>query len=136
MRSYLSLWAPVVLYMIMIFALSAQHSLPQPPGPFNDKSVHAITYGGLGALALRAFAGGRWIGVTPGATVSAAALATLYGVVDEWHQSYVPGRESSVADAVADTLGASLAVAALYAWVIIARTSSKTHELRAPDHRT
>lgn len=132
----MSLWGPVVIYMIVIFALSAQHRLPNPPGGLSDKSVHAITYGGLAAVALRAFAGARWIGVTPAATVSAAALTTLYGFLDEWHQSFVPGRESSLGDAVADTIGACLAVVALYAWVIIARTLSKTsHELRAPDHR-
>ena len=37
-------------------------------------------------------------------------LATLYGVSDEFHQSFVPGRESSGWDVLADFVGSSLGV--------------------------
>ncbi|MFX6953773.1 VanZ family protein [Acinetobacter baumannii] len=33
-------------------------------------------------------------------------MAALYGVVDEWHQSWVPGREAFGLDLLADFLGA------------------------------
>ena len=39
------------------------------------------------------------------------ALASLYGATDEFHQSFVPGRDSDVLDWVADTLGAALGAA-------------------------
>jgi len=38
------------------------------------------------------------------------AMATLYGLSDEIHQSFVPGREASGMDLLADFTGASLSV--------------------------
>jgi VanZ family protein len=35
-------------------------------------------------------------------------LGVLYGVLDEWHQSFVPGRVVSVADWAADIIGVVL----------------------------
>ena len=42
-------------------------------------------------------------------------LTSIYGAVDELHQSYVPGRDASVFDWIADTLGAC-AAAVGFAW--------------------
>ena len=42
----------------------------------------------------------------------AVALASLYAVTDEFHQSFVPGRMCDPADWLTDTLGATLGVAA------------------------
>ena len=39
---------------------------------------------------------------------------SLYGVSDEWHQSFVPGRSVDFMDWLADTLGASIALSILY----------------------
>ena len=38
--------------------------------------------------------------------------AVLWGVSDEWHQSFVPGREVDAVDLLADVAGSALAVAA------------------------
>ena len=40
----------------------------------------------------------------------AAIIASLYGVTDEFHQSFTPGREPTVRDVIFDTIGASLAI--------------------------
>ncbi len=40
----------------------------------------------------------------------AVLLVSLFGLVDEWHQSFTPGRYMEVADWVADTFGAIIAV--------------------------
>ena len=39
-----------------------------------------------------------------------AMIGILYGISDEWHQAYVPGRDSSAADVLFDGLGVILAV--------------------------
>ena len=46
-------------------------------------------------------------------------MAAAYGVSDEFHQSFVPMRSVEAMDVVADTVGASFAAFALYAWDII-----------------
>jgi VanZ family protein len=82
----------------LIFYLSHQPSVPVPPlFPHQDKAFHFVAYGMLGFF-LSGASGGRkffWM----------AALASLYGVSDEIHQMYVPGRDASVVDWLADTAG-------------------------------
>jgi VanZ family protein len=46
--------------------------------------------------------------VTP--TFYAALTVILWGVSDEFHQSFVPGRNASALDVVADTFGFVMAV--------------------------
>lgn len=93
-------------------------SMERPPVPEelvfwnSDKLLHAGAYALLAVLATPA----TWTTWGPAAKrhgarraiVVSALLASLYGVVDEVHQSFVPGRSSSIADVVADTLGAFL----------------------------
>jgi len=40
-------------------------------------------------------------------------LTVGYGVLDEWHQSFVPGRECSAGDLLRDTLGAAMGIWAM-----------------------
>jgi VanZ family protein len=92
---------------VVVFWLS---SLSHVPGAqhFWDKLLHAIGYAVLGVLALRAFHGGferlRWE-----ATLYAALTVVLWGISDEIHQSFVPGRDASPWDVVADAVGFGLA---------------------------
>ena len=74
-----------------------------------DKVVHFSIYGLLATLTVRAVGGRRaaWL---------ALAVVSLFGASDEWHQSFVPGRACEVADWVADTLGAALAIALYGRW--------------------
>ena len=43
-------------------------------------------------------------------------LVSLFGITDEWHQSFTPGRAVEFADWVADTSGAVLAVTLYLRW--------------------
>ena len=50
-------------------------------------------------------------------------IAAAYGASDEWHQFFVPGRQSDWHDLAADAAGAAAVAGALWAWGIIARGS-------------
>lgn len=114
------LWAPVAGYMALIFVLSGMAS-PPIPARTSDKTLHLVGYGGLGVVALRATAGGALSGVTGGSAAAAWAIATLYGLTDEYHQSYVPERTADPADALADGVGAASTIGLVWAFGIIAR---------------
>ena len=49
-------------------------------------------------------------------------LAIVYGVSDEWHQSFVPERSADAADVLADAIGALVGGSAVWAWGIISRS--------------
>lgn len=123
------LWGPVVLYMALIFTVSAQHRVPDVPGGFNDKQMHAAAYAGLSGLACRAVAGSLGA-VSPSAALAGWGIATAYGATDELHQAFVPGRSSDVMDLVADSAGAAAAAAGLWAWGIIARSRRERRDAR------
>ena len=102
-------WGPVVLWAGMIFALSAVSTFPQAVAPLFrlDKLAHAGEYVVLAFLIARAFSG-----TTTTARIVVRALTIVltiaYGVSDEWHQSFVPGRTVSGLDLLADTTGGVL----------------------------
>ncbi len=104
-RSLRSLrFVPALLWAAGIWWLSSQSD---PPGsglalvPHADKLAHAGLFGTL-ALLLWAAHVRPWLAV---------ALATGWGIVDEVHQAFVPGRTPELLDVVADATGAVVAVA-------------------------
>jgi VanZ family protein len=107
----LFLWGPVVAQMAAIFLFSSLHDpAPLIPGGITDKGGHFIGYALLGALMLRALAGGRLAAITWRLALAALALSSLYGISDELHQVFVAGRSPEVLDWVADSAGALAAV--------------------------
>ncbi len=101
---------PFLVYGALIFFLSAQSRWPfEPPEFFSvDKLYHLLEYGVFGLLAARIvveyhlFSSPRW-------KITAVVLVSLlYGVSDEIHQWFVPGRYATVGDVLADTLGGGL----------------------------
>ncbi len=114
-------WLPAAGWALTIFILSAQPRLPKPPGSLSDKDAHAVAYGVLAAACLFGLAQGRLRAVTAGRAMLAAILAAVYGLTDEWHQSFVPGRDADVYDLVADAVGASAVAALAWACAILLR---------------
>jgi VanZ family protein len=114
-----SLWAPVVLYLAFIFALSSVANTPTLPIAVSDKGLHGMLYLGLGALLMRALSRGFRLRVTVMMALLVTFCAALYGISDEFHQSFVPPRQVEALDVVADTIGAAAAAFTLYAWGII-----------------
>jgi len=106
----LVLWGPVALYALAIFVESSISHVPAFPSGFTDKDGHGLLYAGLAVLVLRAASGARWDGLTLGTATAAVALAAVYGITDEFHQWFVPGRTADVYDWVADCAGAAAGV--------------------------
>ncbi|HXV82852.1 MAG TPA: VanZ family protein, partial [Candidatus Binatia bacterium] len=100
-----------VVWMAAIFTLSSIPSLASPFDPWYDlmlrKLAHVFEYAVLTALLFWALRGHRAPGA--GTLAIAALLASLYAFSDEWHQTFVPGREGSLRDVGIDTVGIVLA---------------------------
>ncbi len=107
LRDIIMPWLLLVGLCGLIFWQSSGPLPPETPSlPGLDKLVHAAVYALLAWLAARAFATLPWkahAGLIPWA---AALFAALYGLSDEAHQSFVPGRSADAWDLVADTVGA------------------------------
>ncbi len=109
-------YLPVLAMMAVIFFLSSQpgDSFQLPDVPDIDKLLHSLVYGTLAATALFAVPVG-FARRRPGlAAVLVVLFCLVYGISDEFHQSFVPGRTPSVWDLAADVLGATLVSAAWY----------------------
>lgn len=110
-------WGPVVGYAGLIFYLSAQShpddDLPSLFWAVNDKVLHALEYAGLGGLCYRAFRWGATGSMAARALLFSILTASLYGVTDEVHQLFVPFRESSWQDWLADVTGSALGAVAV-----------------------
>jgi VanZ family protein len=112
-HSLLRYWLPPVLWMGVIFILSAQPSLPQHPEALLDlvlkKGGHMMGYGILAFLLWRAFSRGRGA-LSWSALVAAFVVSVLYAASDEYHQSFVPGRNGTLVDVGFDAVGALVAL--------------------------
>ena len=94
--------------MALIFFLSSRTdfgALSRFSFPSSDKVAHAVIYGVLAVLVANAVAPARW------ASGFGWVVSVGYGVTDEYHQHFVPGRDMSAGDLVADALGAAVALA-------------------------
>jgi VanZ family protein len=112
-RRTLQYWAPLAAWMLVIFALSSQPRVPyQDDVP--DWVSHATAYLVLAVLAARAFGAGANPELRVAAFVFAFCVA--YGISDEWHQSYVPGRHADPWDVVKDGVGALAGLAISQGW--------------------
>ena len=107
------IWTPPLLLAVAIVWLSSQTHYPggiSLPSPF-DKGAHAAAFGALAFFFERAWRSTRhdlpmyrrhfWIFLA----------VALFGISDEWHQSFVPGRDCSALDWLADAIGAKLGLA-------------------------
>lgn len=96
-----AIWLPPLVWAGGLLLLSAQPADSLPPASWwqIDKLVHALLYFALGALT------GRATGWRPRRLALAAFALACFGVLDEWSQSFSPGRTPTAADAVADAIG-------------------------------
>ena len=106
-------WLLVVVYAGLIWTVSAIPGSTLPSVSVSDKVIHVAEFGILAYLLCRAL----WVQMPRHpryCIMLLSGLATIaWGVLDEIHQLSVPYRTAAVSDAVADSLGACLAV---WAW--------------------
>jgi VanZ family protein len=101
---------PALAYMAVIFFFSSgpitSPSLNEAP----DYLLHFLAYAALYVAVFWAVheglsptpdRGGYWLPVI---------ITVLYGISDEYHQSFIPSRDASALDVAADTLGALAAI--------------------------
>jgi len=118
MSHILPRWLPAILLMMIIFIFSSQPSYELPNFDWADtiikKGAHVIGYTLLTLsywYAFRMRENKGWL---------AWLLAVLYALTDEFHQSFVPGRHSSIWDVlIFDNFGAMISL-----WFVRNRTNN------------
>jgi VanZ family protein len=116
MLNNIKYWIPAILYMALIFFMSS-HPTPEPvravPIYFDIKVVHIIEYGILSALIFYSLNKTTKIPLI-WQLIYAVALTYIYGLTDEFHQVFVPGRSAKLTDTIANFIGASITQATIW----------------------
>ena len=108
-NNFLRYWAPLYIYAGAIFYFSSvSKPLPEVSIPFFDKFLHVSEYTVFGLLAARAFKNSSKKTLFENFKLSAILVSILYGISDEFHQSFVLNREFSILDMAADGAGGTL----------------------------
>lgn len=118
-------WIFAVIWMVVIFAFSAQANsgavtevyLQQGNVPVR-KFAHMAEFALLAILLVKAWP------VEKGRFVCAFLAALVYALSDEYHQSFVAGRSSSIYDVGVDAIGAVIGLGLFY-YFAIGRAGSK-----------
>ena len=108
-----------VLIMAVLYWLSSLPGTPLPDdpafyalfywiSPTMQNALHVPAYAAL-AWAWR-WALAAWLRSSSAMVMSAGVISAAYGVFDEWHQSFVPGRYASFTDVVLDAVGVGLGI--------------------------
>lgn len=113
----LLVWLPTLVWMGVIFWFSSRPTGQTAQVYWQDflvkKTAHFVEYFILAVLLSFSIAHSFRIGLRQ-MLFLALATSVFYAASDEYHQSRVPGREPRVRDVSIDTLGAIVAVTALY----------------------
>jgi len=110
-----ALWLITVAYMGLIYFLSSL-SGDRLPGLTHgsDKIIHACAYAVMSFLCFHSLSSS---GIKRHCFLIVLLLTSIYAVSDEFHQYFVPGREASTGDLIADFIGAF--IGSSFAWVMI-----------------
>jgi hypothetical protein len=135
-------WLPSLGYIIAIFFMSSL-SNPQIGGDTPDYVLHSIGYFVLTLLLIRLLLAEqprlllKLSTILPGhkhidngllfwniASLSGVLIAICYGITDELHQYFTPGRHCSFSDVLANSFGAFMAYGiSMLDYLILTRTS-------------
>ena len=114
LAAILKAWGPAAAWAAVLFLLSAFSELPYRAASLGmpDKVVHFGVYSLLGA----ALAHAKYHGAHGTPHLVMLLIGAAYGATDEWHQSFVPRRDASFGDWLADVAGVSVGYAV--AWLL------------------
>ena len=120
-------WLPPILWSMVIFLFSSLPTKQTTEVYVLDfivkKTAHVVEYGLFTTLFYRAFINS---GIKKrSAIVLSVILAVLYGISDEFHQSFTPGREPRLRDVGFDTIGSVLAI-----WLITKKLPKAPKKLK------
>lgn len=105
-------WLPPVIWGSIIFSFSSLHTISTTDFYLGDfllkKTAHIMEYGIFATLLHRALVNSNV--KKEKAMWMAVLIALIYGVTDEFHQSFTPGRTPTLRDILIDTAGATLFV--------------------------
>jgi len=108
---FVRFWFPVILYSGIIFCVS---SIPNVTIPLLeaqlDKFLHILEYSLFGFLIARGISGTRPFISGKNLWILVILTTFLYGISDEYHQSFVAGRHFGIFDLIADTIGGVIGV--------------------------
>jgi VanZ family protein len=131
LKRFVLYWLPLILYCLFIYIQSANPSPDQIPSiPFIDKVLHGAAYGIMGILFYRAYQTLRIKDNIHMLMLLSVVSASLYGISDEIHQSFVPFRDAEVGDVIADIIGAFSGVY-LYQSLVVSRMDKKQRKLNS-----
>ena len=101
---------PVILYLIIIFFISSLpgKEIPDVELPYFDKILHLLEYAVLGFLLIRGVKNSELKFSNTSLIIFAAIFSVLYGLSDEFHQSFVPNRDASLLDVLFDCIGGAV----------------------------
>ncbi len=118
MRRLAVAWLPAIIWMALIFYLSAQSwPLGKTPSPALSYVAHFCEYAVLAFLLFWAqLSRGSWNGNLRTGLALSFALSVLFAATDEYHQSFVSGRTASWLDFATDAGGAAFALAVIGRW--------------------
>lgn len=108
MQKLIKFWSPAIIWAFIIFIFSSFQVGSSSEFYWKDfiikKTAHIVEYGILATLFYRAMVNSdvkkkkaMWCSIL---------IALFYGLTDEFHQSFTPGREPRLRDVLIDTTGA------------------------------
>lgn len=110
-RKVYLVYVPLIIYWIILFTATSLPAANLPSVAISDKIKHFGAFFGLSVLlSLTLLYQNKNLLFKNYFLAAALVISSIYGLLDEIHQSFVPGRNSEFLDWVADSLGAAVGV--------------------------
>lgn len=122
-------FVPLALYWLVLFIATSLPASNMPSVSYNDKLVHFLAFSGLGFLLTLTFMlQEKYPELRGYALLASVVIASLYAALDEFHQSFIPGRSAEFLDWIADFTGAVTGAVICTVFAKIARDKSALND--------